>query len=41
MGKKKDLTSDEKQQIVALLSANKTTIQITKPNSQEFYKKLQ
>ena len=30
MGKKKDLTYDEKQQIVALLSTNKTTIQIAK-----------
>ena len=30
MGKIKDLTSDEKQQIVALLSANKKTIQIAK-----------
>ena len=30
MDKKKDLTSDEKQQIVVLLSANKTKIQIAK-----------
>ena len=30
MGKKRDLTSDEKQKIVTLLSAKKTTIQIAK-----------